>query len=291
MENQKSNSSLKAIIVVLSILLVGSLTYMYKMSTDSEKVEKTLTSDKEDLLAKLKKAEAEYTIAINEKSGLESDLVAEREKIQKLIAEVEKWKGDANSLARYKKNYFKLKNDMDNLIAENTRLKGENATLTTQRDSTMTVLDESRRNIDTLMTQNENLSQTVAKAAKLQIMNLQIQPYKERSSGKLVQTDKARRVDVVRVTFTIAANEVAQAGNKMYYVQVIDPKNNVIGEKATEVFGDYSLTYSFITNAIYENKTIQVNETISGKDFAKGLYHVNVFDKGQMVANTTFNLK
>ena len=100
MENQKSNSSLKAIIVVLSILLVGSLTYMYKMSTDSEKVEKTLTSDKEDLLAKLKKAEAEYTIAINEKSGLESDLVAEREKIQKLIAEVEKWKGDANSLAR-----------------------------------------------------------------------------------------------------------------------------------------------------------------------------------------------
>lgn len=291
MENQKSNSSLKAIIVVLSILLVGSLTYMYKMSTDSEKVEKTLTSDKEDLLAKLKKAEAEYTIAINEKSGLESDLVAEREKIQKLIAEVEKWKGDANSLARYKKDYFKLKNDMDNLIAENKRLKGENAVLTTQRDSTMNVLDESRRNIDTLMVQNENLSQTVAKAAKLQIMNLHIQPYKERSSGKLVQTDKARRVDVIRVTFTIAANEVAQAGNKMYYVQVIDPKNNVIGEKATEVFGDYSLTYSFITNAIYENKTIQVNETISGKDFAKGIYHVNVFDKGQMVANTTFNLK
>jgi hypothetical protein len=77
----------------------------------------------------------------------------------------------------------------------------------------------------------------------------------------------------------------------MYYVQVIDPKNNVIGEKATEAFGDQSLTYSFITNAVYENKTMEVNGTISGKDFAKGLYTVNVFDKGQLVANTTFNLK
>ena len=152
-------------------------------------------------------------------------------------------------------------------------------------------MDESRRFNDTLVNQNENLSKTVEKASKLQILNLHIQPYKERSSGKLVQTDKAKRVDVVRVTFTIAANEVAQAGNKTYYVQVIDPKNNVIGEKATEVFGDYTLTYSFITNAIYENKTTVVNETISGKDFAKGLYHVNVFDKGQLVGNTTFNLR
>ncbi|MFD2603590.1 hypothetical protein [Flavobacterium suzhouense] len=291
MENQKSNSSLKAIIVILAILLVGSLAYMYKMSTDSETTEKTLLSEKEQLIHDLEEKKASYDAAIAENSSLKGDLEAERAKIEELLAEVKKSKGDAASLARYKNQYIKLKRDYDALIAENNSLKDQNARLTTQRDSTATALGESKRYNDTLVGQNEKLSRTVEKAAKLQLLNLHIQPYKERSSGKLVQTDKASRVDVIRVSFTIAANEVAQAGNKVYYVQVIDPKNNVIGEKATEAFGDQSLTYSFITNAVYENKTMEVKETISGKDFAKGLYTVNVFDKGQLVGNTTFNLR
>lgn len=291
MENQKSNSSLKAIIVILAILLVGSLAYMYKMSTDSETTEKTLLSEKEQLIHDLEEKKASYDAAIADNSALKGDLEAERAKIESLLAEVKKSKGDAASMARYKNDYIKLKRQYDDLIAQNDALKAENATLTTQRDSTATALGESKRYNDTLVGQNEKLSKTVEKAAKLQLLNLHIQPYKEKSSGKLVQTDKASRVDVIRVSFTIAANEVAAAGNKMYYVQVIDPKNNVIGEKATEAFGDQSLTYSFITNAVYENKTMEVKETISGKDFAKGLYTVNVFDKGQLVGNTTFNLR
>jgi predicted nuclease with TOPRIM domain len=291
MENQKSNSSLKAIIVILAILLVGSLAYMYKMSTDSETTEKTLMSEKDKLIHDLEEAKASYDAAIADNSSLKGDLEAERAKIEGLLAEVKKSKGDAASMARYKNDYFKLKREHDALIAENTSLKEQNTSLTSQRDSTATALGESKRFNDTLVGQNEKLSKTVEKAAKLQLLNLHIQPYKEKSSGKLVQTDKASRVDVIRVSFTIAANEVAQAGNKMYYVQVIDPKNNVIGEKATEVFGDYTLTYSFITNAVYENKTMDIKETISGKDFAKGLYTVNVFDKGQLVGNTTFNLR
>lgn len=77
----------------------------------------------------------------------------------------------------------------------------------------------------------------------------------------------------------------------MYYVQIIDSKNNVLGEKQTENFDDYTLTYSFITNAIYENKAISVSEILSGDDFEKGLYHVNLFDRDQLVANATFTLK
>ena len=291
MENQKSNSSLKAIIVVLSILLVGSLTYMYKMSTDSEKVEVNYKSEKEELIEQLELAKASYDAAIADNTGLKGELEAERAKIEDLLEKVKKAEDNAASLTKYKDDYRRLKREHDQLLAENNRLKEENATLTVQRDSTITELTSARQYNDTLVAQNENLSKTVEKAAKLQILNLKIQPYKQRSSGKLVQTEKARRVDLIKVSFTIVANEVAAAGNKMYYIQVIDPKNNVVGDKATEVFGDYTLTYSFITNAIYENKTMNVSEDISGSDFQKGLYHVNVFDKGQMVANTTFTLK
>ena len=42
MENQKSNSSLKAVIAVLAVLLVGSLVYIFKMSSDVEIVQTEL---------------------------------------------------------------------------------------------------------------------------------------------------------------------------------------------------------------------------------------------------------
>ena len=208
-----------------------------------------------------------------------------------MLEEVKKSKGDVATLTRYKNDYFRLKREMDNLLAENKRLKEQNSSLTMERDSTMTALEASRRFNDTLVTQNENLSKVVEKASKLNIINLKAQAFKERNSGKLVATEKARRVDKLKITFTIAANEVAPAGNKTYYVQIIDSKNNVLGEKQTEVFGDYTLTYSFITNAIYENKTISVSEILSGDNFEKGLYHVNLFDRDQLVANSTFTLK
>lgn len=291
MEQQKSNSSLKAIIIVLSILLVGSLAYMYKMSTDNEQTEKTLLSEKDVLLNDLNAAKASYDAAIAENSGLKGELEAERAKIEELIAQVEKSKGDVASLSRFKRDYLKLKGDMDKLMAENKRLKGENENLTVERDSTRSALDESRRYNDTLVNQNDNLTKTVEKASKLTILNLKTESYKERSSGKLVATDKARRVDKLKISFTIAANEVAKSGNRMYYVQIIDSRNNVLGEKKTEVFGDYTLTYSFTTNASYENKTMEISEFLPGKDFAKGNYFVNVFDKDQLVANSSFSLR
>jgi len=291
MESQKSNSSLKAIIVVLAILLVGSLAYMYKMSTDSEKTEKGYMSEKDKLVNDLEAAKESYDAAIAENTGLKGDLEAERAKIVELLEKVKKADGTSASLRHYKTDYIKLKREHDELIAQVKKLKEENSNLTTQRDSSRTALDESKRYIDTLATKNDNLSKTVEKAQKLSLVNLKAQSFKERSSGKLVETEKARRVDVIKISFTIAANEVATAGDKQYYVQVIDPKNNVIGEKKTESFGDSSLTYSFITNAVYENKNMEISQTVKGEDFAKGLYTVNVFDKGVLVANSTFTLK
>lgn len=291
MENQKSNSSLKAIIVVLSILLVGSLAFIYKMSTDSDATEKQYMSEKDKLISDLEAAKASYDQAIAENSTLKGDLEAERAKIEQLLEEVKKSKGDVASLTKFRNNYYKLKREMDSLMAENQQLKDQNSTLTTQRDSTMTALNESKRFNDTLVSQNEGLSKTVEKASKLTLLNLRTESYKERNSGKLVSTERASRVDKLKISFTIAANEVAKTGEKMYYVQVIDAKNNVLGEKKTEVFGDYTLTYSFITRPTFQGKTVEVSEMLPGKDFVKGTYFVNVFDKDQLVANSSFTLK
>jgi hypothetical protein len=41
--------------------------------------------------------------------------------------------------------------------------------------------------------------------------------YKVRNSGKQIETDKAEEIDF-KISFTIAENQIAKSGDKVYYV-------------------------------------------------------------------------
>ncbi len=294
MENQKSNSNLKAVIAILTVLLVGSLVYIFKMTSDAKALQTELTttkSEKESVLKDLEALKTRYDAAIAENTSMSDELIAEREKIVNLMTELKKSKGDVASMAKYKRQYFELEAKMKTLMQENEALKKDNAKLTVERDSTVTVLGEARKYNEVLVGQNEELSKTVEIAQKLTVSNLKTAAYKLRSSGKQIATEKARKADVLKISFTINENKVAKQGDKTYYVQVIDSKNNVLGEKKTESFGSSSLTYSFTTTVNYENKSVDVTQDLPGKDFEKGTYFVNVFDKGELVSKSSFSLR
>jgi uncharacterized protein (DUF3084 family) len=294
MENQRSSSSLKTVIIVLAVLLVGSLVYIYKMTTDVKTVEtelKTTLTEKESVMKNLQELKATYDAAIAENTSMSEELIQERDKVVILMGDLNKSKGDVASLKKFKNQFLALQGNMKVLMAENEGLKTQNTNLTIQRDSTVVVLGESKKYNEALVGQNEELSKTVEKAAKLTVLNTSGSAFKLRSSGKQIETDKASRADVLRVKFTIAENQIAKSGDKMYYVQVIDSKSNVLGDKKTQTFGDNVLTYSFISNVKYENKTVQITEDLKGKDFAKGTYYINIFDQDQLVSKTSFTLR
>ena len=293
MKEQQNNSStsLKVIIAILAILLVGSLVYVYKLTNDAKAVQTEFTktlSEKELVLKDLQELKTTYDAAIAENTSMSEELIVERDKVVNLINEVNKSKGDAS---KYRSQYAKLENNMKVLIAENEGLKKENVTLTTQRDSTVVVLGETKKNVEALTGQNEELAKVVEKGSKLTVLNTKGSAFKLKSSGKQIETDKAGRANVLRISFTIAENQIAKSGDKAYYVQVIDSKSNVLGDKQTVSFEEKSLTYSFIANVKYENKTVQVSQDLPGKDFAKGTYFVNIFDQDQLVSKTSFTLK
>lgn len=294
MENQKSSSGLKAVIAVLAVLLIGSLVYIFKMTSDTEVVKTELKStmtEKEAVMKDLQELKSTYDAAISENTSMSDELTQERDKVITLMNDLSKSKGDVASLAKYKSQSIALQSKMRVLIAENEGLKKQNTTLTSQRDSTVVVLGEAKKSNEALAGQNEELSKVVEKAAKLTVLNTRGSAYRLRSGGKEVATDKASRADVLKISFTIAENQVAQSGTKSYYVQVIDSKNNVLGDKKTENFGDNTLTYSFMSNVNYENKTVDVTESLRGNDFPKGTYFVNIFDKDQLVSKTSFVLR
>ena len=291
MEQQQNNSGLKIIIGVLALMLIGSLVYIYTLTKEAKQVQTVLTTtvtEKESVMKDLQELKATYDAAIAENTSMSEELVAERDKVVKLMNDISKSKGDT---AKYRLEVSKLQENLKVLMAENEVLKKQNTTLTVQRDSTVVVLGESKKFNEVLVGQNEDLAKTVEKGSKLTVLNMQTAAYKLKSSGKQIATDKAGRADVLKISFTIAENQIAKSGDKEYYVQVIDSKNNVLGSKQTVAFEDKSLTYSFISKVKYENKTVNVSEDLAGKDFAKGTYFVNVFDKNELVSKTSFTLR
>ena len=294
MENKQNNSGLKAAVVVLALLFLGSLGYIFKMNSDNKKQVTELTTEKTSLENEIKAKIAELESMSNENNALKSDIDAQKAEMEKLLGELQKAKDDSASMRKYQGLYAKLNREFENLKAENELLKQQNVTLKSNLDSTNVVLDDAKRFNDTLVMQNDNLTKTVEKGSKLSVLNLNVLAVKERSSGKQIETDKASRADKLKISFIIAENQIAKSGDRKYYVQVIDSKNNILGDKETIALGGegMSLTYSFITSVKYENKTVQVNEEVSGKDFQAGTYFVNVFnEKGENVSKTSFNLR
>jgi uncharacterized protein (DUF3084 family) len=291
MENQNNNSSLKTLIIVLSVLFALSLVYIYKLTTDVNTTEQKLTttlSEKEQVMKDLNDLKTTYDAAIAENTSMSDELIAERDKV---VALIEKLKYSNGDVAKFKKQFLALESKMKTLFAENETLKKDNTVLKVQRDSTIVVLDESKKTNKELTGQNEDLTKTVEKGSKLAIVNLKTAAYILRSSGKEIPTDKASRADVLKVSFTIAENAIAKSGDRKYYVQVIDSKNNVMGERQSEKFADKTLTYSFIANVKYDNKTVDLVKNVSAEKLVKGTFYVNVFDNGQLVSTTTFTLK
>lgn len=294
MSNSNSNKGLKTTAIILGLLLLGAIGYIVKLSSDVKDTNTQLTttlSEKEAVIADLEALKVTYDQAIADNTELSEELKAEREKVVQLLEEVKKEKANSASLGNYRKRYQELESKMTALVQENENLKRENEGLTQVIDSTNTILVEEREYAQTLLGQNEELSKIVDEASKLSILNLKTGAYKVKSSGKEILTEKAKKADVLKVQFTIAENKVAKSGDKSYYVQVIDSKMNVLGERQNATFGDQTLTYSFITTVDYKNSTVDVEENLKGDNFEKGLYHVHIFDGKELVSSKSFTLK
>lgn len=289
-----SNKGLKVTIGILVVLLLVSVGFNIKQNSDLSTTQTELTestTEKDSLIADLEALKATYDAALEEKTSLSEELEAERQKVVELLEEVKRHKATASSLSGYKKRYEEMEKKLNSLMLENEQLKAENEGLVKIVDSTNTVLIEEREYTRELLGQNEELSKKVDIASKLTISDLKTGAYKVKSSGKEVATERARRADILKIEFTIAENKIAKTGDKSYYVQVIDGKNNVLGERKTVEFGEQSLTYSFISTIDYNNSKVKVSENLRGDNFEKGLYHVYVFDGNELVASQSFTLK
>ncbi|RMB59428.1 hypothetical protein EAX61_07520 [Dokdonia sinensis] len=294
MENEKSsNNGIKIITGILAVLLVVAGAFAVKLYQQKGQQEAELKQEKNVVLADLKQMVDKYDVVIEENNLKDTELNEARDRINALILDVESKDATIASLGKYRTEVFKLRKERDFLFTQNDSLRGSNKLLAMRVDSTSYELEVQRGVGDSLTIENDKLAERVSLGSALAANKLRATGVIIRSSGKLVENSNNRRVDKVRACYTVPQNRLAEAGDRILYVQVIDPNNNVLGDNKTIDFESGSLTYSAISKFFYENQALDICENVSprGDGFEEGVYKVNVFDGEALIAQTSFTMK
>lgn len=93
-----------------------------------------------------------------------------------------------------------------------------------------------------------------SKSEKLTALNINVKGVKIYSNNYEL---KDNRIQQLRVCFTLEENHLVKSGQKTFYVQVVNPKNQIISSENTSIESDekVKLQYSASVDANYQKKT------------------------------------
>ena len=294
MTTQSSNNNrAKILIGLLVVLLVSLAGYTYTLIQQNKETVLFLEADKAEVQKELEAIVVSYNEILQDNELKDKELIAARDRIVVLLDSVKNYKANLSIINRYKAQVRGLKNERTQLFKRADSLLIVTQRLAIEKDSTTAVLNKTIKVVDSVTTANTQLFNSLEKGALIGITNLDATAIIVRKGGKIKETKRASRADKIRVCYTIAPNTLAQAGDRVLYVQVINPDNNIIGDKSSITFGQDLLTYSKSESVFYENQALDVCAIIgtTGQDVLKGLYTINIFDAQRQIGSTTLMLK
>lgn len=293
MSTENNSSKFKVLVGVLSVLLIGLAVYTVTLYNDSKSTVSSLEQQKVEIETELEELITNYDEIIEDNELKDKDLLAARERIEILLDSVKDSEANVALIQRYKVEVGRLKNERKALFRKADSLIAVNNRLVVERDSTTSVLNETIKVVDSVNMENEALSETVKRASVVKATDLRGEAVIVRNNGKVVDTRRSSRADKVRACFQLAPNAVAEPGDRTFFVQVINPKNNILGEKGIHKYENGVLNYSKSVNVYYENEELDICAMVDAKeeDLIEGRYIINVFDGGRQIATATMELK
>jgi hypothetical protein len=295
MAETKNNNGLKVLAGLLGVILLGTIIYTVSLYQDKKKTETALTKEKELVVNDLESLKSEYEKAIMESNATNEELVAARDNIAKYIDSVNAMKADLATLSRYRRQVSVLKKEREELLRQVDSLKESNTMIAMQRDSTFVELEKQTVFNDSLIVQNTQLADAVERGSALNLTQFSVDAVRERSNGQLRSTSRAKRTDKLKICFTVADNVIAEAGDREFYIEVLDPQGNVMGGSNTKAMEEGpTISYTKNTNFYYENSALDVCDYISNYagEFQSGNYMVNVYDDSlKLLGTSKFELK
>lgn len=287
------------ILIIVLIAALALLAWLY-LSTRSrlggllEEKEMQRVEQKQELdslIAEHNNIKLEYGTFSDSLASKDSIIQANALEIRKLLDtqyEFYKVKKKLDRLRVISQGYLK---QIDSLYTVNRELKEENEQIRTS-------YQKEQQKTSTLQKDKEALTEKVTMAAVLRAY--QITAIGVRGSGtKERATDKAKRVERIKVCFTLGENPLLSAGAKLVYIRIARPDKLILSQGKGD---DYSfsykgeiLQYTTRETANYQNLAINlcsywVNRSTK-EGLPEGTYVVTVYADDTEIGQTSFELK
>jgi peptidoglycan hydrolase CwlO-like protein len=285
------------IYLVIIALLLGTNVYLYlqknktteQLSTSQVMLQQADTSlgqlqnEYNASLARLDELTGKNAKLDQQLKDKDSELGKTKSRIKELLTKSNATKAD---LAEARTLINSLNTTITGYEEQIATLKKENTDLTGQRDSVVKT--------------NSDLSQKVDLAKVLHASNIRLKGINLTHSGKKEkETEKARRVDLLRITFDIDENRIAENGPKELQICITNPANELLSNAA---FGSGSFTTADGASKYYSiSKTVNLNtgqpvtdisaDWQQSAEYAKGNYSVEIYHKGYLIGKGTVSLR
>lgn len=132
-------------------------------------------------------------------------------------------------------------------------------------------------------------NESKAKHDNLNAVNLNARGVKILSD--LYSKSRGKKIQQIRVCFTLEGNEFVRNGNKQLYIQVVNPKNQIISVKDTYLeLDNVKLIYSAKMEALYNKKDVDVciYVDLEADKTIKGKYIINIYNSFSKIGSTIF---
>lgn len=291
----------KLFLFALSFIL---LTSMPGCKSDAEKKLEEKEKELNDLrqLAEVSRREmeneyAQFAAQYDEmKKGVRDDSLLQRLNIEQhradsLLKELRNLKNSsAAEILRLKRELETVRAVLRDYVRQVDSLQRINAELMGERDSARAEVERTKKVNTTILEQNEQLTEQVNIAAQLNATGITLHPLKK--NGK--QAKRSKDIERFSVSFTIARNVTAEAGNRMVYVRLMKPNGTIVGAgSGTFHYQDRDIEYSAARSVEYNGEETQVVIYVPAdkETLLAGNYSVHIFADGQMIGVGEINIK
>lgn len=234
-----------------------------KIVTEKVMVEKD--NIQEDLLSLQK--DYEGLTATN--ATMQKDIDEKKARIEELIKEAAKHKGDARIIKKLREETETLRAIMKGYVRTIDSLNTLNQTLVAEKKTVIKQLGVEKEKQSTLLKEKDELKSTIAKGSILSCSNVQAKAvFYKRGGKKEVETTKARKAEKIRVSFNLGENKIARAGEKTVFIRIMTPDGK---EMAKSYDDNYKFTFNQ-SSGYFAGKTElnYANVEISGVTYCEG---------------------
>jgi hypothetical protein len=286
-------NTLIGIIGVLLIAALAGVTYLlFNEKQANREMQEEFKLEKEDL-------ENDYTSFVQQydelKMTVANDSLAqlleqEQLKTQRLLEELRTVKTtNATEIRRLKNELATLRKVMVGYVNQIDSLNRLTEQQRVQIAEVTEKYEQATRQVSSLSEERKNLTKQVTLAAQLDATNISLFPQNKR--GK--EAKKVKDVQKLRVSFNIARNITAQAGEKTVYVRISKPDNDVLTKDRNDTFTyeNRQLAYSIKKYIEYtgEEQAVTVYWDVNEVLYA-GNYRVDIFADGNLIGSGSFAL-